>query len=121
MVLPAPFGPRSPNTEPGGDRHRRAVEGEDAARVALGQALDHGSPAGRRDGRGRGRLDGWRRLAGPVGGPVRPGAGDRQPTGPTTIGGSCGLPQPGIAPGPGRLRLDRPLLAARRGSRGSAR
>ena len=48
------WGPSRPNTDPDGHLHRQRVEREDAARVALGQALDRGWRARRRP-RARGR------------------------------------------------------------------
>ena len=38
--LPAPLGPSSPNTSPGGDVEVDALHGLDAAGVGLGQMLD---------------------------------------------------------------------------------
>ena len=40
VVFPAPFGPSSPNTDPAGTVIVERIEGEDAARVALGEAVD---------------------------------------------------------------------------------
>ena len=105
VVFPAPFGPSSPNTDPAGTVIVSDVEGDDAARVALGQVLDHDR---RRVGVGP-RTPRRTAASATGGGDGSTGRCDGA-TG-ATIGGSCGLPQPGIAPGPGRLRLDRAVLA----------
>ena len=48
MVLPAPFGPRRPNTEPVGTASESDIEGEHTARIAAGQRV--GDDRGRRIG-----------------------------------------------------------------------
>ena len=99
VVLPAPLGPSSPNTEPVGtpsSAPSRARRRPDSAwsgrrsRIAGGRGV---GIAGRRASRRQPpRGGGGERRR-----PVRP---ERRRTA-ATIGGSCGLPQPGIAPGPG--------------------
>ena len=57
MVLPAPFGPRRPNTDPVGHRERQRVEREHATGVAAGEPV--GDDRGRRV---RGKRASGRRL-----------------------------------------------------------
>ena len=120
VVLPAPLGPRRPKTDPVGTYHRQAVEGEDAAWVALGQPVDLdrrrcvlGGSGVRVGGGGTLRDAGveepCRRRGASVHG-RRGGRGDRR---------IVRAAPAGHRPRPRRRRLDRSLPRARRGGRRS--